>query len=147
MQAKYLCVEDLDPSAYSHYGLNFPVYTHFTSPIRRYADLLVHRLTTLSLQYKEETSKVIQQIDYTTFAAQCTEKSMNAKNASKACQRFFHCLMIKSWGEQAYDCLLFDIDQQNIYIYIEEVNMHQKIRLRDDPRITNTLYYEDDLKL
>lgn len=68
MQAKYVCVEDLEPSAYSHYGLNFPVYTHFTSPIRRYADLLVHRLTTLSLQYKEETSKVIQQIDYSTFA-------------------------------------------------------------------------------
>jgi len=47
--AKYVCVNDSPPDEYHHYGLNFPLYTHFTSPIRRYADLLVHRLVTLIL--------------------------------------------------------------------------------------------------
>lgn len=49
--AKYVCINEDSPDTYMHYGLNFPLYTHFTSPIRRYADLLVHRLVTIVLAH------------------------------------------------------------------------------------------------
>ncbi|CAM9327074.1 unnamed protein product [Chrysoparadoxa australica] len=44
MPAKYFCSGELSQDQWHHYGLATPIYTHFTSPIRRYADLVVHRL-------------------------------------------------------------------------------------------------------
>lgn len=43
-QAVYFCTGEVQPALYPHYGLAMERYTHFTSPIRRYADVLVHRL-------------------------------------------------------------------------------------------------------
>merc|ERR1719421_2377741 len=48
-QAVYFCTGEMEPELYTHYGLAMERYTHFTSPIRRYADILVHRLLMASL--------------------------------------------------------------------------------------------------
>lgn len=48
-QAKYFTSGEVATSEYLHYGLAAPIYTHFTSPIRRYADVVVHRLLAASL--------------------------------------------------------------------------------------------------
>jgi len=66
--AKYLCINDLEPGMYRHFGLNFPLYTHFTSPIRRYADLLVHRLVTFTLLDAEKSRSEIERVNFSDLA-------------------------------------------------------------------------------
>jgi protein SSD1 len=59
-RAKYFCAGMLDIAKYSHYALNAPLYTHFTSPIRRYADIIVHRQLEFILQGSGACSSFIQ---------------------------------------------------------------------------------------
>ncbi|KAJ2719723.1 exosome catalytic subunit dis3 [Coemansia sp. Benny D115] len=49
MQAQYFCSGTCTPEDFRHYGLATDIYTHFTSPIRRYADVMVHRLLHASI--------------------------------------------------------------------------------------------------
>jgi len=143
--AQYVCVEKRDEEELRHYGLNFPIYTHFTSPIRRYADLLVHRLLTITLKEKENTRSKIDGLDYSELTEAISEKSFKARKASKDCQTLFHCLLLKEHGPRVYNCLIFDVEPTNLMIYIEELNIHLHVRPRDDRRVDQTTFFDDAL--
>jgi protein SSD1 len=56
-RAKYFCAGAFDAEKHLHYALNEPVYTHFTSPIRRYADVMVHRMLQAALDKKRKSEE------------------------------------------------------------------------------------------
>ncbi|KAI9272989.1 hypothetical protein BDA99DRAFT_432796, partial [Phascolomyces articulosus] len=81
-RAKYFCTGTLDFSKYTHYALNVPLYTHFTSPIRRYADVIVHRQLEAAL--RESGNKNIISFEFFNaqeIALQCNRCRDGAKNA------------------------------------------------------------------
>ena len=91
--AKYLAVGDSGPQAWCHYALSIPYYTHFTSPIRRYADVVVHRLLDLAL--RDPNAAATQGEDsaraqvLAAVATQCNEMRVAAKAAQERSDRVF----------------------------------------------------------
>ena len=51
LPAEYFCSGTVSRETFAHYGLATPIYTHFTSPIRRYADVLAHRQLAAAINY------------------------------------------------------------------------------------------------
>lgn len=105
MQANYFCSGTFPYKDFWHYGIACDIYTHFTSPIRRYADLMVHRLLALAIDYErknvsELTNKdAIQEItDVLNF------RHRAAQQASRASVELFTSLLFKDKiiEEQAY---------------------------------------------
>ncbi|KAG1472691.1 hypothetical protein G6F56_001389 [Rhizopus delemar] len=77
-RAKYFCAGALSDKKQIHYALNEPVYTHFTSPIRRYPDVVVHRMLQATLKKKpcDYSRQRVQKI-----AHSCNIKKQGAKSA------------------------------------------------------------------
>ncbi|XP_010548201.1 PREDICTED: exosome complex exonuclease RRP44 homolog A [Tarenaya hassleriana] len=82
-QAVYFCSGDLTPPEYHHYGLAAPLYTHFTSPIRRYADVIVHRLLAASLGIYKLPTVFQDQPHLTSVADNLNYRHRNAQMASR----------------------------------------------------------------
>lgn len=93
LRAKYFCTGMVDIAKYEHFALNVPLYTHFTSPIRRYADLLVHRQLDAVLQGQTEKF-ILDRETVAKIAQQCNVKRDAAKLAQEQSAHLFLCLLI-----------------------------------------------------
>lgn len=83
--AEYVAAGKAD--SWRHYALNIPIYTHFTSPIRRYADVMVHRILTATLDGASGVKKSYDMEAIAHTAAHCNEKRMAAKMAQERCDQ------------------------------------------------------------
>ncbi|CAL1301213.1 unnamed protein product [Larinioides sclopetarius] len=118
--ALYFCTGVLEePSMFHHYALNVPLYTHFTSPIRRYPDILVHRLLGASLRYNRPPGMAPEEMEK--CAAHCNDKKYNAKKVSDQSAEIFLSAFIRKMGcvhakamvlgvmDHSFDCLILDM--------------------------------------
>jgi exoribonuclease R len=83
--ADYFTVGDSEPASWIHYALNSPVYTHFTSPIRRYPDILVHRQLASILDGKKNFKVIPKEL-----TDLCNEKKLQAKRVSNGCEKVYN---------------------------------------------------------
>eukprot|EP00488_Nonionellina_sp_1-RS-2012_P001385 TRINITY_DN2229_c0_g1_i1.p1 TRINITY_DN2229_c0_g1~~TRINITY_DN2229_c0_g1_i1.p1 ORF type:complete len:165 (-),score=46.19 TRINITY_DN2229_c0_g1_i1:407-901(-) len=95
-RAQYIVVEDTEPTEWKHWALNFPLYTHFTSPIRRYADVMVHRLL-MHTEIADDEEKKVSLPPLHQMKAQCrvcNERNTAAHFAEIESQSIHLCLVL-----------------------------------------------------
>ena len=96
--AKYFCAGALeDGKLYHHYALNVPLYTHFTSPIRRYPDIMVHRMLSVALGEDDHVLKSVQQLQK--LAEECNDKKASAKKVQELSSELYFTSYIRQLGE------------------------------------------------
>ncbi|ELR73703.1 3'-to-5' exoribonuclease RNase R [Fulvivirga imtechensis AK7] len=122
--------------ATGHFGLAFPHYTHFTSPIRRYPDMMVHRL----LQHYLSKGKSADKNDYEEKCIHSSEREKRAADAERASIKYKQVEFMQSVEDRPFDGIISGVTEWGIYVEIVETKCEGMVRmvdLKDD-------YYEFD---
>lgn len=121
----------------SHYGLAFDFYTHFTSPIRRYPDVMVHRL----LQYYLDGGRKVNADHYEKMSEHSSQMEKKAAEAERASIKYKQAEYLQDQIGVEYKGLVSGVTEWGMYVEIEENKCEGMVRLRD---ITDDFYTLDE---
>ncbi len=110
-----------------HYGLSFDYYSHFTSPIRRYPDVMAHRL----LQHYLDAGKSVDETEYEEKCKHSSEMEALAANAERDSIKFMQIKFMQDHQNEIFAGVISGVTEWGIYVEITENKCEGMIRLRD----------------
>ncbi|KAL0079563.1 hypothetical protein F4703DRAFT_1932567 [Phycomyces blakesleeanus] len=125
--SKYFCAGSFEPSRHHHYALDEPVYTHFTSPSRRFADLIVHRQ--LEAVLAKEPRFHIEPELLQKIAQHCNVKAQAARNAHEQCQHLFLSKFLNASGQTStpHEALVVGVHDQAFDVVVPGMGLERRI--------------------
>lgn len=139
-QAKYT------PNNIGHFGLGFDHYTHFTSPIRRYPDLIVHRLVKNRIM-PESQYRLMAQEDLEsagTWLSACEQRSAKAERQIQSIKKAR--FMLKLVGE-SYEGIISSVTKFGFFVLLREFNIDGLVRLEELGQSDKWEFNEEQLTL
>lgn len=144
-RAKYFCAGMLDIAKYGHYALSVPLYTHFTSPIRRYADILVHRQLESVLQGGPDPKFTMDRDAVAKIAQQCNIKRDSARLAQEQSTHLYLCILISDlthrYGPVIRQAKVVNVLDAAFDVYVPEFGIEKRVHVDQMP-IDNHVYDE-----
>lgn len=114
-----------------HFGLGFEYYTHFTSPIRRYPDLMVHRLLEYYLSKRPVPKKVLEEQEH--LARYCSQMEVQAAEAERASIKYKQCEYFAARIGTEIDGTISGVTEWGIYIEDKVTKAEGMIHVKDIP--------------
>ncbi|KAA8912960.1 hypothetical protein TRICI_003342 [Trichomonascus ciferrii] len=127
-RAKYFVAGKEDPENYGHYYYNVPLYTHFTAPLRRYGDIIVHnqiKSVLTQAPYEEDIEALNSSADY------CNFKKDAAKNAQEQSIHLYLCQVINKLseptGQLIQDAIVLQVYESAFDVFIPEFGIEKRV--------------------
>ncbi|KAF7731437.1 hypothetical protein EC973_000245 [Apophysomyces ossiformis] len=141
---KYFCTGTLDILKYSHYALNTPLFTHFTAPTRRFADIIVHRQLISALSNEEENF-YLDRDNIQKLSQHCNVKKTAALCALEQSRLLFMSLYLKPKTNQ-HEAVVVAVFDQYFDVIVLGLNMEKRLHLANLP-VWRSSYQEKERAL
>jgi ribonuclease R len=127
-----LAIRSMSKAKYStenigHYGLAFDYYSHFTSPIRRYPDVMVHRL----LQFYLDAGKSVDEEIYETKCLHCSNMESLATNAERDSIKYIQVKYMQDHQDEEFLGVISGVTEWGIYVEIVSNKCEGMVRIRE----------------
>ncbi|XP_028812152.1 DIS3-like exonuclease 1 [Denticeps clupeoides] len=137
--AQYFSTGACPEEQYYHYGLALDRYTHFTSPIRRYADIIVHRLLMSAISAEKESgpnTHLVPNKELEELAQQINSRNRAAQIAQKQSTELFQCLYFKDkdpvTDERCVaDAVVYSIRANGMLVFVPRYGLKGAVYLKN----------------